>query len=172
MLVGPFVDERSPGKISSEGTMSTSSVHPPEAAEVLLVEDNPNDLELTLRALRQSKVAVSVRVVRDGAEAMEHLYPAGRGIKRTGKSTLKLIILDLKLPKVDGIELLKKIKSNELTHLIPVVVLTSSREEKDVLQSYQYGASSYVVKPVEFEKFIDTVSSLGIYWTSLNQPPL
>ena len=152
--------------------MPMSSVHPPEVAEVLLVEDNPNDLELTLRALRQSRIAVSVRVVRDGAEALEHLFPTGRGINRVWKSSLKLIILDLKLPKLDGIELLKKIKSNEQTQLIPVVVLTSSREERDVLKSYQHGASSYVVKPVEFEKFIDTVSALGIYWTSLNQPPL
>lgn len=138
--------------------------------EILLVEDNPNDIELSLRALKKHNLANKVRVVTDGAEALdfifgEEFYP-GKG--NTGP---KAILLDLKLPKVDGLEILRRLKSDERTRSIPVVVLTSSREERDVVESYRLGVNSYIVKPVEFESFVKAVSDLGYYWLLLNQPP-
>jgi len=149
---------------------STSSVTT-KAAELLLVEDNPHDLELTLRALRQNNVSNPVFVVRDGAEALDFIFSRGNYARDERARSLKVIVLDLKLPKVDGLELLRTIKTDERTRLIPVVVLTSSREDRDILQSYLRGASSYVVKPVEFDKFAYAVSEVVRYWLLLNQPP-
>lgn len=146
--------------------MSTENV-----IEVLLVEDNPSDVELTLRALKQRNLANSVHVVRDGAQALDYLFARGTYAQRDRDDKPRLILLDLKLPKVDGSEVLKEIKSDETLKLIPVVVLTSSKEEQDVAKSYQYGANSYIVKPVDFDKFIQAVSDLGLYWLLLNQPP-
>ncbi|HXF94695.1 MAG TPA: response regulator [Gemmatimonadales bacterium] len=132
------------------------------AVEILLVEDNPSDVELTMRALSKHNLANRVHVVRDGAEALEYLRDAGRP---------KVVLLDLKLPKVNGLEVLSHIKSQEGTKTIPVVVLTSSREEPDIAEAYRLGANSYIVKPVGFEDFVRAVSEAGLYWLLLNQPP-
>lgn len=139
--------------------------------EILLVEDNPNDEELTLRALKRNNIANNVHVVRDGAEALDFIFASGVYAARRVESKPKVILLDLKLPKVDGLEVLKRIKSDERTSMTPVVVLTSSKEEKDIVESYKLGVSSYIVKPVDFDKFIQAVSQLGLYWLLLNQPP-
>lgn len=139
--------------------------------EILLVEDNPNDEELTLRALRKNNIANNVHVVRDGAEALDFIFASGAYTSRRVESRPKVILLDLKLPKVDGLEVLKRIKSDERTSMTPVVVLTSSKEERDIVESYKLGVSSYIVKPVDFDKFITAVSQLGLYWLLLNQPP-
>jgi CheY-like chemotaxis protein len=132
-----------------------------EAVELLIVEDNPDDLELALRALKKHNLANRVHVARDGAEALEFL---------AGDVTPRVILLDLKLPKVDGLEVLRRIKTDERTRAIPVVVMTSSREEQDVVESYRLGVNSYVVKPVEFDEFVRAVSELGMYWLLLNHP--
>jgi two-component system response regulator len=132
--------------------------------KILLVEDNPDDVELTLRALEQTKVTNKIVVAHDGVEAMEMLY--GSGDVRPA-----VILLDLKLPKIDGLELLKKIRGDERTKLLPVVILTSSKEEKDLIQSYSLGANSYIRKPVDFDQFIKAVGELGIYWLLLNELP-
>lgn len=139
--------------------------------EILLVEDNPNDVELTLRALKKHNLANRVKVVKDGAEALEFIYATGNYSARDSSQKPKLILLDLKLPKVSGLEVLKKIKSDELERVIPVVVLTSSKEERDLVESYRLGANSYITKPVDFESFVKAVSDLGLYWLLLNQPP-
>jgi CheY-like chemotaxis protein len=139
--------------------------------EILLVEDNPNDVELTLRALKQHNITNKVHVVKDGAEALEYIYATGAYANRDINHSPKVILLDLKLPKVDGLEVLRQIKSNERTKLIPVVVLTSSKEERDLVESYRLGANSYITKPVDFESFVKAVSELGLYWLLLNQPP-
>ncbi len=139
--------------------------------EILLVEDNPNDEELTLRALRKNNIANNVHVVRDGAEALDFIFASGIYASRRVESRPKVILLDLKLPKVDGLEVLKRIKADERTNMTPVVVLTSSKEERDIVESYKLGVSSYIVKPVDFDKFILAVSQLGLYWLLLNQPP-
>jgi CheY-like chemotaxis protein len=139
--------------------------------EILLVEDNPNDEELTLRALRKHNLANRVHVVRDGAEALEFIFATGAYTDRKVENGPKVILLDLKLPKVDGLEVLRRVKSDERTRATPVVVLTSSREERDVVESYKLGVNSYMVKPVDFDKFIQAVSQLGLYWLLLNQPP-
>lgn len=139
--------------------------------EILLVEDNPNDEELTLRALRKNNLANRVHVVRDGAEALEFIFATGAYTDRRVENGPKVILLDLKLPKVDGLEVLRRVKSDERTRATPVVVLTSSREERDVVESYKLGVNSYLVKPVDFDKFIQAVSQLGLYWLLLNQPP-
>jgi two-component system, response regulator len=140
--------------------------------EILLVEDNPNDVELTLHALKKNKIANSVHVARDGAEALEFLFGTGEFAKRIINRPPKVILLDLKLPKVDGMEVLKRIKSDERTRAIPVVVLTSSREERDIVESYQLGVNSFITKPVDFEQFTEAVRQLGLYWLLLNQPPM
>lgn len=132
--------------------------------DILLVEDNPNDAELTLRALKQRNLANQLHVCRDGAEAIE-FFAAGTG------RVPKAVLLDLKLPKVDGLEVLRKIKADERTKTIPVVVLTSSREEPDIERAYAPGANSYIVKPVDFEAFARAVSDVGLYWLLLNHPP-
>lgn len=139
--------------------------------EVLLVEDNPADEKLTLKALEKNRIVNNVFVVRDGAEALDFIFHKGKYENIEKKNnTLKLILLDLKLPKVDGIEVLKQIKSDEKTKMIPVVVLTSSHEESDIVKSYKYGVNSYIVKPIDFQQFIEAVSNLGLYWLILNVP--
>ncbi len=139
--------------------------------EILLVEDNPNDVELTLRALKKNNLTNKVHVVKDGAEALEYIFATGAYADRDINHNPKVILLDLKLPKVDGLEVLRQIKSNEKTKIIPVVVLTSSKEERDLVESYKLGANSYIAKPVDFESFVKAVSELGLYWLLLNQPP-
>ena len=139
--------------------------------EILLVEDTPEDLELTLRALRKANVANRMQVARDGAEAIEFIFCEGRHSGRRIEDAPKVILLDLKLPKVDGKEVLERIKSDPRTKIIPVVVLTSSKEQNDVVESYQLGVNSYIVKPVNFERFAEAVKDLGMYWLLHNQPP-
>lgn len=139
--------------------------------EILLVEDTPQDLELTLRALRKANVANRVQVARDGAEAIEFIFCEGPHAGRKIEDGPKVILLDLKLPKIDGLEVLRRIKSDPRTKTIPVVVLTSSREQNDVVESYQLGVNSYIVKPVNFERFAAAVQDLGMYWLLLNQAP-
>jgi two-component system response regulator len=139
--------------------------------EILLVEDNPNDVELTLRALKKNNLTNSVHVVKDGAEALDYIFATGAYASRDINHHPKVILLDLKLPKVDGLEVLRRLKSDERTKVIPVVVLTSSKEERDLVESYELGANSYIAKPVDFESFVKAVSELGLYWLLLNQPP-
>ena len=140
-----------------------------KSVEILLVEDNPDDVDLTMRALRKHNLANRVHVVRDGAEALDYIFGDDENTPPVHRP--RLILLDLKLPKVDGLEVLKKLKSHPKTRPIPVVVLTSSSESPDIERSYSIGANSYIVKPVDFEKFVDVVGSLGFYWLLLNQPP-
>ena len=142
-----------------------------DAVELLLVEDNPQDLELALRALRKAHLSNSIHVARDGAEALEFLFCEGLHVGRTITDRPKVILLDLKLPKIDGLEVLKRIKADARTKTIPVVVLTSSKEQSDVVDSYQLGVNSYIVKPVNFERFAEAVRDLGLYWLLMNQPP-
>ncbi|OLC91035.1 MAG: two-component system response regulator [Acidobacteria bacterium 13_1_40CM_4_58_4] len=142
-----------------------------EDVEILLVEDNPNDVELTLRALQKQNLASKVFVVRDGAEALEFLFATGVYAERKIDDHPKVILLDLKLPKVDGIEVLRKIKTDPRTKNTPVVMLTSSQEERDVMESYRLGVNSYIVKPVDFTNFVHAVSELGMYWGILNKVP-
>ena len=139
--------------------------------EILLVEDNANDVELTLRALKARNLANQVFVARDGAEALEFFFGEQEHPLREIGVTPRVILLDLKLPKVDGLEVLRRLKADERTRALPVVVLTSSREEPDIAAAYRLGANSYIVKPVEFEHFVKVVSDLGLYWMLLNQPP-
>jgi CheY-like chemotaxis protein len=138
---------------------------------ILLVEDSPNDVELTLEALAEHNLANEVLVVNDGAEALDYLYCRGRFKMRIGENPA-VVLLDLKLPKVDGLEVLRTIKSDEGLKSTPVVVLTSSREEGDLVKSYKLGVNAYVVKPIDFEQFIDAVKQLGVFWAIINEPPL
>jgi two-component system response regulator len=138
--------------------------------EILLVEDDSNDVELTLHTLRENKLANEIRVVRDGVEALEFIFRTGRYEARASEHP-KVVLLDLKLPLVDGLEVLRRVKDDPRTRPIPVVVLTSSQQETDIVESYQLGVNSYIVKPVNFEKFVETVRSLGLYWLLLNEPP-
>jgi two-component system response regulator len=140
--------------------------------EILLVEDNPNDVELTLHALRRYNLANRIHVVRDGAQALEFIFCTGAYAHRSIENSPKVILLDLKLPLVDGLEVLQQIKGDQRTRLIPVVVLTSSREERDIVESYRLGVNSYITKPVDFEQFTEAVRTLGMYWVLLNQPPI
>jgi two-component system response regulator len=139
--------------------------------EILLVEDNPNDVELTLHALRANHIANRVHVTRDGAEALEFIFGSEEHTGRDMRNGTRVILLDLKLPKVDGREVLRRVKSDPRTRAIPVVVLTSSREERDIVESYHLGVNSYIVKPVDFEQFTAAVRQVGLYWMLLNQPP-
>lgn len=139
--------------------------------DILLVEDNPNDAELTIRALKKRNLANPLHVVEDGAEALDFIFCRGAYADRDCSNPPKVILLDLKLPKVDGLEVLRAIKSDEQTRGIPVVVVTSSQEDPDIKTAYALGANSYVVKPVGFDAFVDTMSNLGLYWLLVNQPP-
>jgi two-component system, response regulator len=141
-----------------------------EPIEILLVEDNPTDAELTLRALKKNNVANRVMWVKNGAEALDFIFRAGPYAGR-GNGNPRLILLDLKLPKVDGIEVLEKIKSNERTRTIPVVMVTSSAEERDIVESYRLGVNSYLVKPVDFKQFIEVIAHAGFYWAVINKTP-
>jgi two-component system response regulator len=136
---------------------------------ILLVEDNPDDEELTLRALKQSHVLNEVIVVRDGEEALEYLYGTGRYSNQDTRSQPQVMLLDLKLPKLGGLDVLKRVRAEPSTQLLPVVILTSSNEDEDILSSYRLGANSYVRKPVEFKRFADAVQQLGLYWMLINQ---
>lgn len=140
--------------------------------EILLVEDNLSDVELTLHSLRSSNLTNHIEVVRDGVEALEFIFCTGPYAHRHIDNGPKVILLDLKLPKVDGMEVLQRVKSDPRTRMIPVVVLTSSREDRDIVESYKLGVNSYIVKPVDFEQFTESVRQLGLYWQLLNQSPL
>jgi CheY-like chemotaxis protein len=142
-----------------------------QEVEILLVEDNPVDVELTLHALRNNNLANQICVVRDGEEALDFLFSRGAYEDRNHAAPPKLILLDLKLPKVDGLEVLREIRNNPRTQPIPVVILTSSKEEKDMVVSYQLGINSYIQKPVDFNDFRETVKHLGLYWLVINQSP-
>lgn len=139
--------------------------------EILLVEDNADDIELTLHALRKENLANSIHVARDGEQALEFLFCNGAHAERCFSPPPKLVLLDLKLPKVDGMEVLRRLKGDARTKTIPVVILTSSREERDLVNSYGLGANSYIQKPVDFEQFRETVKSVGLYWLLVNQIP-
>ena len=139
--------------------------------EILIVEDNRNDAEMALRALKKNKLANNVLIVEDGEEALDFIFARGKFSDRKKSIRPKIILLDLKLPKVDGLEVLKEIKSNERTKIIPVIVMTSSKQETDLIESYRLGVNSYIVKPVDFDKFVDAVRDLGLYWLLLNQQP-
>jgi len=141
-----------------------------ESVDILLVEDNPNDAELTMRALRKGNLANHVSWVKDGAEALEFIFRNGAYAGRPDQNP-RLILLDLKLPKVDGIEVLKRLKADDRTRAIPVVMVTSSAEGRDIVASYKLGVNSYVVKPVEFEQFSETVAKAGFYWMLVNKTP-
>jgi CheY-like chemotaxis protein len=141
------------------------------AVELLIVEDNPQDLELALRALRKANLANSIHIARDGAEALDFLFGEGTHAGRNIADAPRVIVLDLKLPKVDGLEVLRRVKGDPRTRSIPVVVLTSSKEQRDVVESYDLGVNSYVVKPVNFDRFAEAVRDLGLYWLIVNQPP-
>ena len=138
---------------------------------ILLVEDNPDDEELTLLSLRKNNLAHDIVVVRDGVEAIEFLFGTGQYAQRDVSHVPTVILLDLKLPKLDGLGVLKRLRADERTRTLPVVVLTSSSQDADVIASYNLGANSYVRKPVEFGAFVEAVSSLGLYWVLLNRPP-
>lgn len=139
--------------------------------EILLVEDNAGDEKLTLHELRRQNISNRIHVVRDGEEALEYLFGTGRYEARDANDHPRVVLLDLKLPKVDGLEVLRRVKGNERTKRIPVVVLTSSREEKDIVQSYDLGVNSYIVKPIDFDQFAAAVKQLGLYWLLVNQVP-
>ena len=138
---------------------------------ILLVEDNPDDEALTLRAFKKHNITNEVVVAHDGAEALEYLFGTGRYAGRDMALTPQLILLDLKLPKVDGLEVLRQLRADDRTRLLPVVVLTSSTEERDLVESYRLGANSYVRKPVDFTQFVEAARQLGLYWLLMNQPP-
>jgi two-component system response regulator len=142
-----------------------------EIVEILLVEDNSNDVELALRALKKQNLANHVHVVKDGEEALEFIFANGTYRDRNIENQPRVIFLDLKLPKVDGLEVLRRIKSDPRTQKVPVVVMTSSQEEQDVSESYKLGANSYIVKPMDFDKFLKSISDLGMYWLLLNKTP-
>jgi two-component system response regulator len=142
-----------------------------EQVEILLVEDSPTDGEMTLRALRRNNLANRVHWVKDGAEALDFLFRAGAYAGRDPAATPKLVMLDIKMPKVDGIEVLRRLKAEPATRAIPVVMMTSSSEERDVMASYELGVNSYIVKPVEFENFLETVAKIGLYWVLTNRVP-
>ncbi|MGO8683591.1 MAG: response regulator [Thermoleophilia bacterium] len=138
---------------------------------ILLVEDNPDDVELTLRAFRSHHVANEVRVARDGVGALDYLFGEGSCAEQRPSELPALMLLDLKLPRVDGLEVLRRVRADERTRLLPVVILTSSSEEADIVRSYGLGANSYVRKPVDFNEFNETVKQLGIYWLAINEAP-
>ena len=142
-----------------------------DAFEILIVEDNPLDLEMTLRGLRKANIINHIEVARDGAEALEFLFCEGAHADRRIEDAPRLVLLDLKLPKVDGLEVLARLKGDPRTRAIPVVMLTSSKEQRDLVESYQLGVNSYIVKPVDFENFVQAARELDSYWLMLNQLP-
>jgi len=142
-----------------------------EYVEILLAEDNVEDAEMTMRALRRNNLANKLRWVKDGAEALDYLFSTGPFADRDAARPPKLVLLDIKMPKVDGIEVLRRLKENSATRAIPVVVMTSSNEERDVVESYRLGVNSYIVKPVQFDAFIETVAKIGLYWVVTNRVP-
>jgi two-component system response regulator len=142
-----------------------------DAVDILLVEDNPQDAELTVRALKKHNLANRLFTVEDGAEALDFVFCRGKYATRDNGHSPKVVLLDLKLPKVSGLEVLRAVKQDEKTRAIPVVIVTSSREDPDIKTAYALGANSYVVKPVDFDAFAESVSSLGLYWLLVNQPP-
>ena len=146
-------------------------MNPANIVEILIVEDTSEDLDLTLRALRKAKITNHIQVARDGEEALEFIFCKGPFAERKIENGPKVILLDLKLPKIDGLEVLQRIKGDPRTKSIPVVVLTSSREQNDVVESYNLGVNSYIVKPVNFEQFSEAVQKLGMYWLLINHPP-
>jgi len=139
--------------------------------EILLVEDNPDDVDLTLRAFRKSKIANEIIIARDGVEALDYLFATGQHAGRDNSSLPQLVLLDLKLPRLDGLQVLERIRANAKTRLLPVVILTSSTEQPDLVTGYSLGANSYIRKPVDFQEFLVAVRRLGLYWRLLNQPP-
>jgi CheY-like chemotaxis protein len=142
-----------------------------DAVEILLVEDNPADVELTLHALRQNKLANKIHVARDGEEALDFLLKRGRFQDRKGQAPPRIVLLDLKVPKIDGLGVLRAVKSDPRTRAIPIVILTASKEERDMVQGYSLGVNSYIQKPMDFDSFRDTVRQLGLYWLLINMPP-
>ena len=138
---------------------------------ILVVEDNPDDEALTLRALKKNNIGNQVFVVRDGAEALDFLFCTGAYAERDPHDTPQIILLDLKLPKVDGLEVLRRLRADERTRLLPIVILTSSNEEQDLIEGYKNGANSYIRKPVDFNQFVEAVRQLSLYWLVLNEPP-
>lgn len=142
-----------------------------EEIEILLVEDNATDAELTIRALKKNNMANRLHWVKDGAQALDFIYGRGEYADKSPDHILKVILLDLRLPKVDGLEVLRTLKSDPEKKTIPVVVLTSSKEDRDIVESYQLGVNSYISKPVEFQEFLRVVSEMGFYWILLNKPP-
>ena len=138
---------------------------------ILLVEDNPDDEALTLRALKKNNILNEVVVAHDGVEALDYLFADGNKASRNSNTMPEVILLDLKLPKIDGLEVLRRVRANERTRLLPIVILTSSKEERDMIESYSLGANSYIRKPVDFVQFGDAVQQLGLYWLVLNIPP-
>jgi two-component system response regulator len=151
--------------------MKNSVSSPAFPLEILLIEDNPRDAEMAMRALKKNNLANRLVWVKDGAEAIDYIFGRAEAPGVFSSSRPKLVLLDLKLPKVDGLEILERLKRDPRTCNIPVVVLTSSREESDIVRSYQAGVNSYIVKPVNFEKFTESVKQLGMYWLLLNEPP-
>src|SRR5437763_10507574 len=142
-----------------------------EQVEILLAEDNAEDAEMTMRALRRNNLANQLHWVKDGAEALDYLFCRGQYVGRDPSRPPKLVLLDIKMPKIDGIEVLRRLKQDDATRAIPVVVMTSSNEERDVLESYRLGVNSYIVKPVQFDQFIETVAKIGLYWLLTNRVP-
>ncbi|MCB0032598.1 MAG: response regulator [Anaerolineales bacterium] len=152
--------------------MTTHYIADKSVVDILLVEDNPDDEELTLLTLEENNIANHIKVVRDGAEALAYIFGTGEYTDRDVTERPRLILLDLKLPKVNGIEVLERIKQDDDVCTIPVVVLTSSREEPDVARCYKLGANSYIVKPVDFDQFKKAIQQIGLYWQNLNEPPV
>jgi len=142
-----------------------------DGVEILLVEDSPDDVELTLHAFKDAKITNRVHIVRDGAEALDFLFARGPYANRDTTDWPKVILLDLKLPRVDGLEVLRQIRADHRTKLLPVVILTSSREERDIVEGYRLGVNSFIQKPVDFEQFAAAIRTLGLYWLVLNRPP-
>jgi two-component system response regulator len=141
-----------------------------DKVQILLVEDNPTDAELCIRTLRKNNLANDLVWVKDGAEALDFLFCAGAYARRTPADTLKVVLLDLRLPKIDGLEVLRRVKSDVRTKTIPVVIVTSSKEDRDISEGYALGANSFISKPVSFQEFSDVVAKLGMYWLLINQP--
>ncbi len=139
--------------------------------DILIVEDNPEDAEMAVRAFKKNNLTNKIHVVSDGEKALDFVFAKNQHAERKEMAKPKIILLDLKLPKIDGMEVLKQIKSNEETKIIPVIMLTSSKQESDVIKSYQLGVNSYIVKPVDFDKFVNAVRDLGLYWLLLNEIP-